>query len=135
MSYTYELIRQELERYNANDIPVSDEEIKFFKEHIPFTFRRTTEEKTDSIETFKDMLDYIYGRSWYWSRLMDSVGLSETMKLEDIDVDYLMHEPLFVVGLHVAMYRLCGFKIEVKETVVEKPISKPIKVNKAKRKK
>jgi hypothetical protein len=119
MSYTNELIKQELERYNASDIPVNDEEVKFFKEHIP----------SDSIETFRDMLVYVHGRSWYWSRLMSSLDLSDFATPENIDVEYLMQEPLFVVGLHIAMFRLCGFRVEVAEpileTIPEAKMSKP----------
>jgi hypothetical protein len=121
MSYTDELIKQALERYNASDIPVNDEEIKFFIENVP--------EATNEI--FKDMLVYVHGRSWYWSRLMGSVGLPETMKPENVDIEYLMQQPAFVVGLHVAMFKLCGFKIEVKELVVE-TIPEAVKVSKPK---
>jgi hypothetical protein len=123
MSYTNELIKQELERYNASDIPVNDEEIKFFKENVP----------EGTIETFRDMLVYVHGRSWYWSRLMGSMGLSDTMKPENIDVEYLMQEPIFIVGLHVAMYRLCGFRIKVVDPVVE-TIPEAVKASKPKRK-
>jgi hypothetical protein len=123
MLYTNELIRQELERYNANDTPISDDEVTFFKDHV----------SSDSIETIKDMLIYIHGRSWYWSRLMNSVGFPESMTPENLDntIEGLMQRPHFVVGLHVAIYRLCGFKIE-KEPVVKNIAPEPVQSHKPK---
>lgn len=124
MSYTDELIRQELERYKTDDIPINDDEVGFFKKHV----------QPDTIETFKEMLIYVHGRSWYWSRLMKSVNFLETMTPENIDsiIEELRHKPLFALSLHVAMYKLCGFKIEVKEEI---PVLDTKPVNKSKHKK
>jgi len=121
MQYSDELIKQELERYKTDDKPVSDDEVKLIKEGIE-----------NNAVTVNELLRFVYGRSWYWSRLMESIGLPAKTIPDELDIDHIVStNPQFEIGFNIAIFKLCGVQYAKKEEA--KPEPKPVERPKAKK--
>ena len=120
--YSDEIIKQELERYKTGDKPVGDDEIKLFKEGI----------ENNAVTVNELLLKFVYGRSFYWSRLMESVGLPAKTTPDELDIDHIIGDnPQFEIGFNIAIFKLCGVQYAKKEEA--KPEPKPVERPKAKK--
>lgn len=106
--YSEEVIKQELKRYDVTNSPdVSDDEVARWKESFVNLYDKTVEYA----------LEYLYGRSWFWGKLMQSIGMLRDTKPEDV-LASRVNTPEFEIGIQVAM-RMLGKPIEEAKTIIE----------------
>ena len=122
MSYTDELIRQELERYWVSLEPITEKDIEDFRANMI----NLTEDKA------RIALKYIFGRSWYWFRLMRSLDLPVITRPEKLNIPVLLNYSVFEIGILVTMRQLGNPITESKPIQVTMP--EPVKTSKPKHK-
>ncbi len=119
--YSDEIIKQELKRYAVTNSPdVSDDEVARWKE----TFVNLDYEKNETA------LKYLFGRSWFWGKLMQSLSLPENCEWQKVP-SYKLDTLEFEIGIQVAM-RMLGKPIQEAKAVIEPFESKTKKKTKHK---
>lgn len=94
--FSDELICLEIQRYRPTPEPVTELEV----EECKSSFVNLTEEQA------RVALEYLKGRSYYWSRLMYCLDMHDDTKPDELDVSRLLGNPNFEIGIMVAMRQL-----------------------------
>jgi len=109
--YSDEIIRQELIRYSVTDSPVSDNELARWKASFV----------NINSDNFSEILAYAHGRSYFWSRLTQSIDMPEESTVDEVmtQIEALrVFQPQFEIGIQIAM-RMLGKPIEEAKHIIE----------------